>query len=280
VAPESDTPVAERHATVAGVPVLWREAPPPGPGSAPTLYLHGNPTDGDDFLPFLARAGGVAPDLPGFGRSGKAGTFDYSIAGYADWLEAFVDHLGLDRFSLVVHDWGGVGLALAQRRPEAIERLVISNCVPLLPGYRWHRWARLWRTRFVGELAMGFTTRFALRLALREALVTCGEPARALADRAWANFDQGTQRAALRLYRSAPPDVLSAAGASLGEVTAPALVLWGAEDPYISTSFAHAYGAALGGPSLVEIADRAGHWPWIDRPELVERIVSFITEGR
>jgi pimeloyl-ACP methyl ester carboxylesterase len=35
----------------------------------------------------------------------------------------------------------------AQRRPELIERLVVINSVPLLPGYRWHWIAQLWRRR-------------------------------------------------------------------------------------------------------------------------------------
>ena len=278
MASESETSVAERRAEVAGVPVLWREAPAAEWGPAPILYLHGNPTDGGDFLPLLARAGGIAPDLPGFGRSGKASSFDYSIDGYATWLEAFVDHLGLERFSLVVHDWGGVGLALAQRRPAAIERLVLMNCVPLLPGYRWHRWARVWRTPVLGELAMGATTRFVLDRALREAFVTSGPIVRDVADRAWSHFDHGTQRAVLKLYRSAPPQVLEEAGRRLGELTAPALVLWGEHDPYITPAFAHAYAAALGGPTRVESVD-AGHWPWLDRPEVVEEIVSFLGQG-
>ena len=52
-----------------------------------------------------------------------------------------------------------MGLALAQRFPERIERLVVFTCVPLLPGYRWHRVARGWRTPLIGELLMGFTHR-------------------------------------------------------------------------------------------------------------------------
>ena len=275
----SEMSVSERDEEVAGTPLHWREAPSVDPARAPVLYLHGNPTDGADFLSFLTRAGGIAPDLPGFGRSGKSSTFDYSIDGYADFLEAFVDHLGLDRFSLVVHDWGGVGLALAQRRPDSLERLVITNCVPLLPGYRWHRWARLWRRAVVGELTMGFTTRFAFRRSLREAFVTRGSALDELAERAWAGFDHGTQRAVLKLYRSASPEVLEAAGSRLGEITAPALVAWGERDPYISTDFAQAYADALGGETRVELIPAAGHWPWLDRPDLVEQIVAFLDEG-
>ena len=50
------------------------------------LYLHGIPTSSDDFVPFLERTGGVAPDLIGFGRSGKGGHLDYSIDGHADFV--------------------------------------------------------------------------------------------------------------------------------------------------------------------------------------------------
>ena len=43
-----------------------------GSESAPVLYVHGVPTSSDDWLPFLDRTGGLAPDLLGFGRSAKA----------------------------------------------------------------------------------------------------------------------------------------------------------------------------------------------------------------
>ena len=93
--------IEERRADIAGTEVFWREAE--SKAAAPTLYLHGVPTHGADWLPFLERTGGIAPDLPGFGRSGKSAGFDYSIAGYTSFLREFVDHLQLERLSMVVH---------------------------------------------------------------------------------------------------------------------------------------------------------------------------------
>ena len=119
--------------------------------------------------------------------------------------------------SLVVHDWGAVGLAYAQRYPERIERLVIINAVPFLPGYRWHRIARIWRTPGLGELAMGMGTRRTLRFASRETNATPGPMPEEWMQSVLDHFDQGTQRAILRLYRSSPSEVLAAAGASLRE---------------------------------------------------------------
>ena len=146
--------VSDHDGELDGLPVFWRSAEPVA-GTATPLYLHGVPTSSDDWLKFLARTGGVAPDLPGFGRSGKPGYLSYTMEEYDRFLERFLDERGLDRVSLVVHDWGAVGLLLAQRLPERIERIVIINAVPLLPGYRWHRTARIWRTPGLGELVDG-----------------------------------------------------------------------------------------------------------------------------
>ena len=265
---------AERQEQIAGLPVFWREAP--ALTSPPALYLHGVPTAGDDFGPFLARIGGIAPDLPGFGRSGKPAEYPYSIEGYARFVEGFLDHLGLERASLVMHDWGAAALALAQRRPELVGRLVLIDALPLLPGYRPHRLARIWATPGLGELAMGLTTRRLLARASRGASAG-GRPMRdELLERTFAHFDHGTQRAILKLYRSARPDDLARAGEGLGQLAAPALVVWGAEDPYVPASFAAAYGRALGGPTRVEVVEGASHWPWLDRPGVVDTLAEFL----
>ena len=252
--------MTQHNEKVAGLDVHLRRA-----GDAPILYLHGVPTHSHDWVPFLERTGGIAPDLPGFGKSAKPGDFDYSIAGYDRFLEALVDQLELERFSLVLHDWGSVGLALAQRCPERIERLVLFSVVPLLPGFRWHRVARGWRTPGIGELLMGATTRWGLRREL---------PAE-LADAAWDAFDHGTQRAILKLYRSAPPEMLARAGERLGEIGAPALVIWSEDDPYIGAEFGPAYADALGGETTLEMV-RGGHWPWLKSPELIHRTADFL----
>ena len=257
--------ITTHEAELGGLPVAWRSAPVPENGDPPILWLHGVPDASDLWTPFLERAGGIAPDLLGFGRSAKRGDLDYSIAGLADWLERFLDHIALERFSLVMHDWGAVGLALAQRAPERVHRLVAINLVPFLPGYRWHPFARAWRTPLLGEAAMGLAIAPVVRRLL--------PPGRG--DAVLAHLDPGTQRAILRLYRASPPEVLAAAGAGLGAIAAPALVLHGADDRYIPARFADGLAAALG-DARVEHVPGAGHWPWFDRPELIERVTGFL----
>jgi pimeloyl-ACP methyl ester carboxylesterase len=269
--------VDEHIGEIDGQPVYWRSAAVPAGAGAPPLYLHGVPTSSDDWIPFLERTGGLAPDLPGFGRSGKGGHLDYSLEGIATFVERFLDEVvGVERVKLVVHDWGAAALAFAQRHPERIERLVICNAVPLLPGYRWHWAARLWRAPLVGELAMGLTTRFVIKRVLKPAFA--GPVPDDFADAILRHFDQGTQRAILRLYRSAPEERLAQAGENLSHIQAPALVVWGALDPYIPSNFGDAYAARLGDARVEHVGD-AGHWPWLDRPDVVNNLATFLGES-
>jgi pimeloyl-ACP methyl ester carboxylesterase len=266
--------VVERSGNVGGIETHWREAP--SAGCPPVLYVHGVPTASWDWLPYLQRIGGIAPDLPGFGESAKPSDFDYSITGYERWLETFTRAVGLERFSLVVHDWGGLALALAQRFPERIDRLVLHSCVTLLPGYRWHWIARVWRTPILGEVFMACSTKWGFRQISRQSNVTPGPLPDAMINRFWPDFDRQTRRAILRLYRSADPDVLARAGERLKDLQSPALILWPTNDPYVGPEWGQRYADALGGQVRLEVIDRAGHWMWLDRPDVIEMAAQFL----
>lgn len=123
----------------------------------PTVFVHGNPTHSEDWVAFMERLDGpaLALDLPGWGRSERPGPgrFDGSMQGLGAFVGRFLDVAGVGRYRLVCHDWGGVALIAAQADPGRVERLVVINGAPLLPGYRWHWIARwFWRRRGLGEL--------------------------------------------------------------------------------------------------------------------------------
>jgi len=210
----------------------------------------------------------------------QAAHLDYSIAGYSRFLRAYVDHLGLDHFSIVAHDWGSVGLALAQAMPERIERLVAINVVPFLPGYRWHRVARIWRTPILGELFMGYSFRWAMKRASGEWLAAPGPAPDEMVDAVWDHFDHGTQRAILKLYRSAPPATLEAAGEGLGRIEAPRAHPLGRGRPVPPDGLR----SSARGPARRARAGRgdrgARHWPWLDKPELVDEVAGFLLGER
>ncbi len=265
--------VTEETFELDGQPVHLRRA---GDDDVPILFLHGLPTSSFDWLAPLALGGGLAVDLPGFGRSGKRGDLDYSLGGHATFIDRLLEALDIERVKLCAHDWGAAaGLVWAMRDPARVQRLVVVNGVPLLPGFGWHGAARLARAPVIGEVAVGLATRRVLRLLSRRASASNGPMPDAFIKNASEHFDQGTQRAVLRILRATTPDTLAAAGHDLGSVTAPALVLWGAEDPFIPARFGAGYAATLGDATLENVAD-AGHWPWIDRPRVGERIVEYL----
>ena len=255
-------------------PVFYRSADASGMSN---LYLHGIPTSSDDWLEFLGRTGGIAPDLIGFGRSGKGGHLDYSLAGLAGFVERFLDHLGVEEVSAVGHDWGAaVALTFAARHPDRVPRVTLINAPPLVGGpAEWPRILRLWRARGIGELIMGATTKGLMARTLRRGVRPLDAWPDARIAAVWEQFDQGTQRAILRLVRSAGDDVIGGGPRPPLPAVATTAIVWGVEDPWYPPALADAYAARLPGATIERVAG-AGHWPWLDRPEVVDRVASLL----
>ena len=124
--------VMYRTVDVDGLPVFYREA---GPADGPVLLLlHGFPSAGHQFrelIPLLAgRFRLLAPDLPGFGRSGipPRSDFDYTFEHLADVIDRWTQRLGLERFALYVFDYGApVGFRIATRHPERVSAIISQN---------------------------------------------------------------------------------------------------------------------------------------------------------
>ena len=89
----------ERRAEVGGIEVFWREAPTTD-GGPPVVYVHGVPTNSDDWVPFLEKTGGLALDLRGVEVCDAAGVAALARAceharraGHAIGLAASTAHL-------------------------------------------------------------------------------------------------------------------------------------------------------------------------------------------
>jgi pimeloyl-ACP methyl ester carboxylesterase len=195
--------------------------------------------------------------------------------GLSAFHDRCLERLGVGERDLVVHDWGALALIGAQQRPELLRRLVVINAVPLLPGYRWHWVARLWRRRGVGEALNRLATRRGLALGLRQARGDGGPMPDELVEMIWSYWGRRTGDALLQLYRDADPDRLAAAGRDLGRIEGQALVLWGEHDRYLPARFAHRYAEALGNAEA-QILPGIGHWPWLEDPGVVDRVLGFL----
>jgi pimeloyl-ACP methyl ester carboxylesterase len=254
----------------------------PADSSEAVVFLHGNPGSSRDWDDLLSRAApftrAVAPDMPGFGRAERPEHFQYDIEGYARFFEALLDKLGIERAHLVLHDFGGPwGLQWATWHPDRVASVTLIDTGVLL-DYSWHYLARIWRTPGLGELFQKTTTRSGLRMALKH-----GNPRglpRAFVDRMFDSVDAGTDRAILSLYRttSDPAGDSRRYADALRPHDIPALVVWGAHDPYLPVALAERQREAFPHAELV-ILGESGHWPFADDPDSVGRAVEpFLRE--
>ena len=246
----------------------------PPDGAEAVVFVHGNPGPADDWRGLLPRAGelgrAIAPDMPGYGHADKPKDFRYSVDGYAEYLAALLDQLRITRAHIVAHDFGGPwALAWAARHPGALASATLVNTGVVI-DYRWHRYARIWRTPVLGEVFMATASRpgFRLLLGRENPRLTRDQLDRIYdASRSWA-----TKRAVLRLYRATPAATLAAPAAALRPLDRPALVIWGTRDAYVPREQAGRQRQAF--PSAqVELLDGHGHWVMLEDPERVASLV-------
>ena len=219
----------------------------------------------------------VAFDLPDFGETAAPPGFQHDVPGYAGFVDAALGRLGINRVHLVLHDFGGpIGLVWAMMHPDAVASVTLID-TGILPGYRWHRLARIWRTPVIGELFQATATRRAFR-----SLLSRNEPQglpRDFVEKMYDHYDKPTRRAVLALYR-ATDDPGSMSEGLIGLFAPrdiPALVIWGEHDAYLPASYAQRQREAF--PSAeVHVLPVSGHWPFADAPEAVDRLLTeFLT---
>ncbi|MGE5772588.1 MAG: alpha/beta fold hydrolase [Hyphomicrobiales bacterium] len=151
-----------------GLRIFYREA---GPAAAPTiLFLHGLPSSSREFdtlIPLLAdRYHLVAPDYPGFGHSDTPSPdkFDYTFRNITDVIDEFTQTLGLNKYALYVHDYGGpIGFRLAVAHPERVTAIIVQNAVAHDDGLDQKRWTgprAFWadRAKYVDQFRQRLTS--------------------------------------------------------------------------------------------------------------------------
>lgn len=117
--------------------MAYREA---GEKDAPVaLFLHGNPTSSyiwRKILPLVAPvAYCIAPDLIGFGQSGKP-EIEYRFEDHVRYLDAFLEERGIPSAYIVAQDWGsGLAFHLAARRPEFVRGLAFMEFIRPMPSW-------------------------------------------------------------------------------------------------------------------------------------------------
>ncbi|ANF32376.1 alpha/beta hydrolase [Leifsonia xyli] len=122
--------LAERWTTVDGIDVFYRESMSP-PDAPAMMHVHGFGLSGRYLLPTAERLADdfhtLVPDLPGFGRSGRA-PHGLDIPDLARAAARFLDDRGIERATLVGNSMGcPVILEFAHHYPERIDRAVLVS---------------------------------------------------------------------------------------------------------------------------------------------------------
>ena len=99
----------------------------------PIVLTHGNPDwsflNRNIIKELSGEARVIAYDLPGFGFSDTPKDYGFTPQEHVEWISALLfEHLKLEKFIIVVQDWGGpTGLSVATSHPDKVLGVVISN---------------------------------------------------------------------------------------------------------------------------------------------------------
>ncbi|MFC4799218.1 alpha/beta fold hydrolase [Neobacillus sp. GCM10023253] len=242
-----------------------------GKTAPPVLLIHGVPESSmlwKHIIPEIAALGfrAIAPDLPGFGQSDRF-PYESTWENYVTFINDFMQALELEKIHLIVHDWGGmIGLRWACDNPDKVESLIITDTV-LLPGYTWHPLAQKWRTPGYGEKVMeAMANKESWMAGMKKEIPSVEE---GILEDFFAIFESAEKRnVILELYRSANPQ-LTEPYLNLAAIKNPVTILWGENDPYISTDFAYQTRDQQFPHAGVHIIPETGHFIHVQTPDKV-----------
>jgi pimeloyl-ACP methyl ester carboxylesterase len=266
-----------RFTHVDGVPVHYQEA---GRSDAPPIILiHGFAASNlvwSKVLLDLANEGFrvIAPDLLGYGYSGKPRHLDYTIGSQADMMFGLLRQLGIDRAMLVGSSYGGaIASTIALDHPEAVEKLVLVGTVSNNRPTR-YLLMRLFGSPIIGDVLSPLVvgSRRLLRLRMKRVydrhqwqLDERRVDARHLPLRT-----RGAHRAIIRTVRRWDAERVSREAHS---ITRPTLLIWGDTDREVPLADGERLQQEIPNSRLIVFRD-CGHLPQEEYPQQFTEVVA------
>ncbi|GAA2747873.1 alpha/beta fold hydrolase [Terrabacter aerolatus] len=227
----------------------------------------------------------VIPDLFGHGASAKP-VGDYSLGAHAAILRDLIDHLGIDRVTLVGHSLGGgIAMQFCYLFPERVEALVLVSTGGL--------------GRTVSPLLRSATLPGAELVLpviasswVRDRVETVGRAVRGLgwrpsadASAAWKGFTSLSDAESRRAFLATTRGVIDPGGQTvnaLGRLTTGehirTLVIWGTRDRMIPVGHAERAHEIFPGAKVV-LFEGAGHFPHLEQPDRFASVLeAFVHE--
>jgi len=239
------------------------------------LFIHGLGSSSDRWLgipdALSANFHTIALDLPGFGKSTKPVTMNYTIQNFRENIVDFMNKLGINdgKTSIVGHSLGGyIAAEVAIENKNLVERLVLIDSsgmlkkpTPLLEEYL--------------QVAINPTTD-KVRKVFEQMVANPERIPLKLVDGFIARINLPNAKYAFKstLQNSANTQI---GYERLKLIEIPTLILWGIKDKVIPTSHSELFKEAIMN-SQIEIIQDAGHAPFAEKPDQVSEILrNFLT---
>lgn len=270
-----------RYFTVGGLKIHYKDE---GPRNAPVLLMvHGSESSlrtWDVITQKLkARYRVVRLDLPSYGLSEGPTDAALKVLVPTDVPIGLLDHLKIGKVTYVgVSSGGTMGMYLAARRPDMVERLILSNTpsdpvdtshLKLSPAFV----AAMDRAQKSGFRDADFWVQFLNYFA--------GDASR---------MSARTHKEYYDFYRRVPEKNLIGLIARIGDgkqatiemarVRKPVLLLWGTADPLLPESALNAIGRYLSNAQISKVAmPDVGHYPPLEVPERFAQMIAAYVEA-
>jgi pimeloyl-ACP methyl ester carboxylesterase len=274
-----------RSVEIDGARINYVEVGDPDPSGPELVFVHGLAGCWQNWLEQLPHFGRsyrvVAMDLPGFGQSPMP-PWEISIRNYGKLVHAFCEALELDPLAIVGNSMGGFVAAEAViTEPERFRRLVLVSAAGIS-----HAHMRREPAEALARVAAAATP-----LVLRYQDIALQRPT--LRRRAFRHvFHRPLEIRSELLWEQFhgamdAPGFLNAIGGLVGydildrleEVEIPTLIVWGRDDLIVPPSDALGFARRLRN-SRIEVFDRCGHVPQLERPVRFNRLLEgFLGEG-
>jgi pimeloyl-ACP methyl ester carboxylesterase len=229
----------------------------------PVVFVHGFATSGHlwsdvvSLMPAGHRL--IVLDLLGHGRSDPPGARALTLHAHAQRTVALLDALGVSAATVVGHGvGGGIAQSLVMHWPARVARLALVSSV----GFGGWATRDVVLTRATLAITRHLPPAWLLSMVRTELERGYGDPFRAVRsiDKYVRPFATLEGRATLvRHIRALDARETSALAPGLREVTCPAAVLWGAQDPFLPPSLGERLAEAIPGATL-EVVPGARHF--------------------
>ncbi|MEQ1548557.1 MAG: alpha/beta hydrolase [Chakrabartia sp.] len=239
-----------------------------GPRDGPVILLvHGSNASLHTWEPWVARLGDtyriISLDLPGHGLTGANPSGDYHYKAFVDVVDRVAIKLQAGRFTIGGNSMGGgVAWHYALTHPDKVEALVLVDAAGV-PGWQARKVPigfKIARMPVIKELARIITPRSLIEKSLDTTLSNKAIINDVMIDRYWELLRYpGNRKATLDRF-ALVHNVESATKASVSQIKAPTLILWGAEDNLIPVSSGRWFADSIPGSKLV-VYPGIGHAP-------------------